>query len=256
MSWIPSQTTFIVNASGFNQTNITSSTTTLNSTSLPLKIIELSSPASTFTLIVEIRDNNGTLTSDNMQPFLNNTGGGTNFQYTPSILSTGRYEFTGIPVFSGTYYLGTIAGQYIFMAFDIRTSVVPCFFGNAPVRTPFGNKRIDSLRNGDIIISSKGHAPIKNLRSYSIAASKTSNPYLIPKGTYSASEDVLISPLHAVVVDGKLVPAKDLGLVQENLTGTLTYFNIELDKWDNMFVADVEVETLAPAAWVILNGTK
>jgi hypothetical protein len=55
-----------------------------------------------------------------------------------------------------------------------------------------------------------------------------------------------------VQVGNKLIAAKDLGLVQQDLLGTIHYFNVELDKWDNMYVAGVEVESLAPAAWVVI----
>lgn len=129
---------------------------------------------------------------------------------------------------------------------------VPCFFGEAPVLTPSGYKRIDSLYDGDLIVTSRGIFPIKQIRFYNVPAKPETNPYRIPKGLYKATEDLLISPLHCVKVEDKMIEAKDLGLVQEKLTGTLTYYNIEMDYWDNMYVAGVEVETLANDAWVVI----
>jgi hypothetical protein len=132
------------------------------------------------------------------------------------------------------------------------TGPIPCFFGNAPILTPSGNVRIDSLKTGDVLVTNKGFGFVKNLRSYKIPASAVTNPYLIPEGKYGATEDLPISPLHRVQVDTELIAAKDLGLEQMQLTGQLHYFNVELDKWQNMFVAGVEVDSLAPAAWVAI----
>jgi hypothetical protein len=146
---------------------------------------------------------------------------------------------------------GTTAGidSFLMTYTDVQ---IPCFFAEAPVLTPSGNKRIDSLKTGDVIVTPKGFAFVKNLRSYTIAASEVTNPFIIPQGTLGASEDLLISPNHAVCVDGKMVVARKLGLEQTKFTGKLNYFNLELDKWENMYVAGVEVESLAPAAWVVI----
>jgi hypothetical protein len=122
-------------------------------------------------------------------------------------------------------------------------TVVPCFFGDAPVLTPSGYKRIDSLKKGDKIISTGGIQSIKQVYSYNVEASKNTNPYIIRKGTFKAREDLLISPDHCVKVLDKMIPAKYLDLEQQDMTGTLRYYNIQLEDWYNMFVAGVEVET-------------
>jgi hypothetical protein len=122
-------------------------------------------------------------------------------------------------------------------------TAVPCFFGNAPVLTPSGYKRIDSLKKGDSIISTGGIQLIKDIIFYSVEASKSTNPYLIPKGKFKAREDLLISPDHCVKINDKMIPAKYLDLEQQDIKGTLEYYNIQLNDWYNMFVAGVEVET-------------
>ena len=83
-------------------------------------------------------------------------------------------------------------------------------------------------------------------------AAPHTNPYLIPMGTYGASQDLLISPLHGVQIGKDIIAAKDLGLEQVKMSGNIHYFNVELDKWDNMYVAGVEVESLAPPAWAAI----
>ena len=129
----------------------------------------------------------------------------------------------------------------------------PCFLGYAPVLTPFGYQRIDSLKKNDMIISTGGIVPIINVNEYKVDASRITNPYIIPVGKFKAIENILISPNHCVKVDGKMIPAKNLGLEQQDMSGQITYYNIELEDWHNMFVAGVEVETLAPTKWVTIT---
>jgi hypothetical protein len=45
-----------------------------------------------------------------------------------------------------------------------------------------------------------------------------------------------------------MVEARELGLKQAKMSGVITYYNLELPDWgrDNLVVAGVEVESLAP----------
>jgi len=79
----------------------------------------------------------------------------------------------------------------------------------------------------------------------------TTNPYVIAKGSYGATEELLISPRHCVAVGGNMIEARDLGLPQKAMAKPFTYYNIELPGWANMRVAGVEVESLAPTQRVI-----
>jgi hypothetical protein len=122
-----------------------------------------------------------------------------------------------------------------------------CFFGNAPVLTPSGYKRMDSIKVGDLVLSDKGkQVRVKHVELTLCAASKQNNPYVIEAGQFGATERVLISPAHRVSTNGKMVKAKDLGLEREEMEGVLHYYNLQLENWSNMVVAGVKVESLAP----------
>jgi hypothetical protein len=124
---------------------------------------------------------------------------------------------------------------------------VICFLGNAPVLTPAGYRRIDSLRAGDKVTTPDGRAvAIEAVKVMRCAAGPNTNPYVIPKGQFGATKRVLISPRHRVATAKGLLEAQHLGLEQEGRTGTLTYYNLALPGWANMIVAGVEVESLAP----------
>jgi hypothetical protein len=124
-----------------------------------------------------------------------------------------------------------------------------CFLGHAPVATPTGSKRIDSLAEGDLVLTESGKAvPIQRVKVMRCRPGPTTNPYVIAAGQFGATEELLISPRHKVAVaGGKMVEAKDLGLTQKAMKAPFNYYNIELPGWANMRVAGVEVESLAPA---------
>jgi len=130
----------------------------------------------------------------------------------------------------------------------------PCFLGDAPVLTPLGWRRIDSLRAGDAVIlpGSQGQgqrqATVRRLTAHSIAANAETWPYIIRKGQFGATEDLRISPNHRLAIPtGQMLEARVLGLERDRtLMGTIDYFNLELSTWTNMIVAGVEVESQAP----------
>jgi len=174
--------------------------------------------------------------------------------------------FTPTTTITKTYYTGRISVPVpptITYAFIGPTpppgptggtgTVVPCFFANAEVLTSEGYKPISSLKEKDLIITQKGLKPIKKVLSYHVPASEQTNPFLIPKGKFGARKDLLISPNHCILIDGKMIPTKQLDLEKQVMEGILEYWNIELDQWYNMYVEDVEVETLAPLQFVIMS---
>jgi hypothetical protein len=127
-----------------------------------------------------------------------------------------------------------------------------CFFGDAPVKTPSGYRRIDSLKVGDRVSTPTGSAVIEVIHCKNYAAGPSANPYVIPKGRFGATQELLISPRHRVSVGGQMVEARYLGLKQKEV-GTLTYYNLGLEGWADMIVAGVLVESLAPIRRVTIS---
>jgi hypothetical protein len=125
-----------------------------------------------------------------------------------------------------------------------------CFLAEAPVLTPSGYRPIASLCVGDMVMTADGRSvAVRAVKVMTCAAGPSANPYIIPRGLYSATEDLSISPRHRVAVGGgRMVEARELGLKQAKMSGVITYYNLELPNWgrDNLVVAGVEVESLAP----------
>jgi hypothetical protein len=132
---------------------------------------------------------------------------------------------------------------------------VPCFFGNARVLTPTGYRRMDSLAEGDFVLTPAGSpVAIERVKKYMVAAGPNTNPYVVPVGQFGAERRVLISPDHKIcMADGSKVKAKQLGLEQEDRDGMLTYYNLELTGQADMVVSGISVESLAHVRRVIVS---
>jgi hypothetical protein len=124
------------------------------------------------------------------------------------------------------------------------------------VKTPSGWARIDSLAVGDLVRTADGRdVAIQRVKHQRIEVpSAAVNPYVIPAGRWGATENLAISPRHAVAVPGSgMVESRFLGLKQMPMRAAFDYYNLELPEWDNMVVAGVEVESLAPKKRVALT---
>jgi hypothetical protein len=126
-----------------------------------------------------------------------------------------------------------------------------CFLGSAPILTPAGYRRIDSLRTGDLVQTADGRSvAIQRVKAMLTQPGPAADPFIIPAGRFGATAALPISPRHRVAVPGRgLVEARDIGgLVRLPMRAPWTYYNIGLPNWatDNLVVGGVEVESLAP----------
>jgi len=129
-------------------------------------------------------------------------------------------------------------------------SGVACFLKDAPVLTPDGYRRIDSLKVGDLVQTAKGPVAIQMVKTQLVTPSSAVNPYVIPKGHLGAISDLAISPNHKVQVGHNMIEARYLSLKQKEMRGAFMYYNLELPDYENMTVAGVTVESLFPLAHI------
>ena len=130
---------------------------------------------------------------------------------------------------------------------------VTCFLKDAPVLTPGGYRPIASLKVGDLVQTADGRSvAIQKVSIQKVVASAATNPFVVPKGKFGATKRLYISPNHKLLVVGEMVgemvaaSSPSLGLDQKIMTGSFNYYNLELPAWENMIVAGVTVESLAP----------
>ena len=204
--------------------------------------------ALTYSSILKINSGNATFTSDTSA--VSSTAINYLSTYLHSNLEPAR-------AYDGTYS----ALKYSPATFSFTTSAASgsaaiCFLADAPVLTPSGYRAISSIKEGDLVSTAAGRTvAVKRVFRKEYVAGAAVNPFVIPKGSFGALRALPISPNHEVMTTRGMVQAKELGLPRMKMAGSFTYYNLELEDWvrDNLVVAGVECESLAPAARVSMT---
>ncbi len=164
---------------------------------------------------------------------------------------TGRLEvFSGttmvrdIPVqgdfTSPLYFTRTASGNYTEMGFG-----TPCYCPGTLIATPDGERPVEDLKIGDPVLTARGEVrPVHWIgrRAYDPVFAHGNRdilPILIRAGALEQGlphRDLMISPLHAMFIDGFLVPALHLvngrSILQIERPETIRYIHVELESHD------------------------
>jgi hypothetical protein len=183
-----------------------------------------------------------------------------------TITSVTFKDSTHLELFSGTTDLGAITlgnavnlatthvdwgadlsftGHAIGSGTDVFLSTVVCFAAGTRILTPAGERMVESLVPGDIVLTLAGEQlsplPVKWIgrRRIDLAAHPrpdTAAPILIRRGAFADNvphHDLLLSPDHAIFADGKLISARQLingtTIRQQIEAKSVAYFHVELD---------------------------
>ncbi len=131
--------------------------------------------------------------------------------------------------------------------------LVVCFIAGTKIRTPEGEKAIEELQIGDLISTANGAKAVKfacqSTRSFNELLATGKNPIRVAAGTFGATADLLMSPSHAINLEGNLIEAGALidhasveRVTEWNAT-KLTYFNLELDQHELIWANGVATES-------------
>ncbi len=167
---------------------------------------------------------------------LTRTGTSSAFTSSTYTMSTpeGNLTFTGL----------TVGNEFVFNSdggsgTDIT---VACFLRGTRIRTERGEAPIETLAIGDRVLTMSGIVqPIKWIgrRSYSRACA-AGNPEIMPikiargaLGDHLPARDLWVSPEHAMLIDGMLIPAATLvngtSIIQDDTIDDVTYLHLEFD---------------------------
>jgi antigen 43 len=129
---------------------------------------------------------------------------------------------------------------------DVFLSSVMCYAAGTAIMTDHGEMPVESLAEGDMVVTMQDGVsvpmPVKwmGVRTIDIAnhpQPHTVAPIRIRAGAFAADlprRDLLVSPAHAIYIDGKLVPANllinHMSIVQDLHTKSVTYHHVELDR--------------------------
>jgi hypothetical protein len=146
------------------------------------------------------------------------------------------------PVATGTFVdwqADSAGGTNLFLDDD------PCYVAGTHILTATGERMVESLMQGDIVLTladgDLSARPVKwiGTRRIDLTAHprpETAAPIRIRRGAFADNmphRDLLVSPDHAVFVDGKLICARQLvngtTIRQEKGRAAVEYFHVELD---------------------------
>jgi hypothetical protein len=163
---------------------------------------------------------------------------------------------TGISYFlTDQQYTGKIGGKNGDVQLTSFSTVI-CFLSGTMIRTADGEVPVETLKRGDIVLTSDGrNIPVDWLGvqtvSLRFADKLRALPIRIKAGALAdnvPSRDLLVSPDHALLVEGALIQAGALingtSIVREtNVPTVLTYYHVEVEDHSLILAENTPAET-------------
>ena len=143
----------------------------------------------------------------------------------------------------------------------VNATSVPCFVAGTQIATPDGPKAVEDLAPGDLVLTQDdGAQPLRWAGTRTVPATGDFAPILIRRGTFGSENDVMVSPLHRVLVRDSLaellfgeaevlVAARDLvndHSVQRVPGGSVTYVHLMFDTHQVVFTEGLATESFLP----------
>jgi hypothetical protein len=163
---------------------------------------------------------------------------------------TQQFTFSGTDLSKVRLTQTTISGKLV----DVLSVI--CFMAGTMIRTPDGEVAVESLKAGDLVLTSAGAArPVAWLGRQTVAARfadpSRSYPIRVRAGALGdnvPSRDLLVSPDHALLVEGVLVHAaalvNDVTILRETrVPETFVYYHVELDDHSLILAENAPAET-------------
>jgi hypothetical protein len=143
----------------------------------------------------------------------------------------------------------------------VNASSVPCFVAGTLIATVQGDRRAETLLPGDMVMTKdEGPQPLRWIGSRRVAATGDFAPIHIRANTLGQHRDLLVSPLHRVLIRDNLaellfgeaevlVAARDL-VNDHSITrregGDVTYVHLLFDSHQVVFSEGLETESFLP----------
>ncbi|MBC4019187.1 Hint domain-containing protein [Siccirubricoccus deserti] len=131
-----------------------------------------------------------------------------------------------------------------------------CFYPGTLIRIPDGELPVEALRSGDLVLTADGKAvPVRWIGRQTVSTLFTDKLRVLPirvragaLGENLPTRDLLVSPAHALLVDGVLVQAGALVngtsvIREQDVPATFTYFHIEVAEHTLVLAEGAPAET-------------
>jgi hypothetical protein len=164
------------------------------------------------------------------------------------------FAISGDDLESGTF--GASQGPLQLTADNNGLALTLCFLGGTMIATPEGEKPIETLKPGDLVTTATGKiVPVRwigiSTISTRFASALRTMPVRISAGALDENlpkRDLLLSPDHALLLDGFLVQASALveGMLirrEYRMPETFRYYHIEVSAHELILAEGVPAET-------------
>ncbi len=143
----------------------------------------------------------------------------------------------------------------------VQVTSVPCFVAGTRIRTPEGERRVEDLQPGDLVMTrDDGAQPVRWIGQRAVAAEGELAPVRIKPGAFGNHRGLSVSPQHRILLrDSRaellfgerevLVAAKDLvndQTVRRKPGGQVTYVHLMFDRHQLVFSEGLETESFLP----------
>ncbi|WP_126976479.1 Hint domain-containing protein [Frigidibacter oleivorans] len=143
----------------------------------------------------------------------------------------------------------------------VTVDTVPCFTAGTLIRVPGGERPVEALRPGDLVLTrDDGPQPLRWIGRRRVAAEGDLAPVHIAAGTFGPHRDLTVSPLHRILLrdaraqllfgeDEVLVAARDLvdGRAVRRLPGgTVDYVHLLFDRHQIVLSEGLPSESFLP----------
>ena len=172
--------------------------------------------------------------------------------------SSGNFEFTtaGTLFATGNYASLSTGPLHLFADSTGGTTLVACYCVGTRIATPAGEAAVETLRIGDLVTTLAGAArPVRWIgrRSYAgrfASGNRDVLPVTIRAGALGEQvprNDLSLSPLHALFLDGMLIPAgalvNGISVVQADRIESVDYVHVELETHDILLAEGAAAES-------------
>jgi hypothetical protein len=136
-----------------------------------------------------------------------------------------------------------------------NSNALPCFMNGTLVRTPAGEVRVEELKAGDLLATHDGRAvPVRWIGRRAVSSifgCESSAPIRIKAGAFAENvpcRDLLVSPDHAIFVDGVLIHAgaliNGISIIRESKPPSIfIYYHVETDDHSLILAENTVAET-------------
>lgn len=143
----------------------------------------------------------------------------------------------------------------------VTVSSIPCFVAGTLIRTPDGERPVETLAPGDLVMTQDdGAQPLRWIGQRRVEAKGDFAPIRIAPNTFGTHRELLLSPLHRVLIRDSLaellfaeaevlVAARDLvndHSVRRIEGGTVDYVHILFDRHQVVFSEGLQTESFLP----------